>query len=69
MRRLVRTTAVSAAVAALVLPGLALGQAPSPKLVESPSSGFPDRAYLLQLPERRSLSAAAVNVSENVPPW
>ena len=34
MRRLVRTTAVSAAVAALVLPGLALGQQPAPKLVE-----------------------------------
>jgi tight adherence protein B len=56
---------VSAAVAALVLPGLALGQQPAPKLVVSPSSGFPDRAYLLQLPERRSLTTSGVNVSEN----
>jgi tight adherence protein B len=63
VRRLVRTVAASAAVAALVLPGLAFGQAPT--LVQSPTSGFPDRAYLLQLPERRSLTTAAVSVSEN----
>ena len=63
MRHLVRTAAASAAVAALVLPGLAFGQAPA--LVESPTSGFPDRAYLLQLPERRALTAAGVNVTEN----
>jgi tight adherence protein B len=65
VRRLVRTVAASAAVAALVLPGLALGQGRAPTLVASPSSGFPDRAYLLQLPERRSLTTDAVSVSEN----
>jgi tight adherence protein B len=65
VRRLVRTVAASAAIAALVLPGLALGQGRAPTLVESPTSGFPDRAYLLQLPERRSLTTAAVSVSEN----
>ena len=59
MRRLVRTAAVSAAVAALVLPGLALGQEPRPKLVESPSSGVPRPRYLLQLPSGRALTTAA----------
>jgi tight adherence protein B len=31
----------------------------------SPSAGFPDRAYLLQLPNSRALTAAQVNVTEN----
>ena len=65
MRRLLGTVAASAAVAALVVPGLALGQAGAPRLTESPSSGFPDRAYLLQLPERRALTTAGVTVTEN----
>ncbi len=65
MRRLLGTVAASAAVAALVVPGLALGQAGAPRLTESPSSGFPDRAYLLQLPERRALTSAGVTVTEN----
>ena len=64
MRRLVGIAAASAAVAALVLPGLALGQG-APRLTESPSSGFPDRGYLLQLPERRALTTAGVTVTEN----
>jgi len=65
VRRLLGTVAASAAVAALVVPGLALGQAGAPRLTESPSSGFPDRAYLLQLPERRALTTAGVTVTEN----
>lgn len=65
MRRLVGIAAASAAVAALVVPGLALGQGKAPKLAVSPSSGFPDRGYLLQLPERRALTANGVTVSEN----
>jgi hypothetical protein len=40
----------AAAVAALVVPTLALGQAPAPKLTESQTSGFPDKAYLVTLP-------------------
>ncbi len=68
MRRPARIAAVSAAVAALVAPGLALGQSGAPKITESPSAGFPDRAYLLELPERRSLSASAVQVTENGTP-
>nr|MBA3402819.1 VWA domain-containing protein [Actinomycetota bacterium] len=65
MRRLVGIAAASAAVAAFVIPGLALGQGAAPKLSVSPSSGFPDRAYLLQLPERRALTTAGVAVTEN----
>ncbi|MDQ3671262.1 MAG: type II secretion system F family protein [Actinomycetota bacterium] len=65
MRRLVVIAAASATVAALVVPGFALGQAKAPKLTVSPSSGFPDRGYLLQLPERRALTAADVSVTEN----
>ena len=65
MRRLIGIAAASAAVAALVVPGLALGQGNAPKLLVSPSSGFPDRAYLLQLPERQALTAAGVTVTEN----
>ena len=64
MRRLVGIAAASAAIVALVLPGLASGQG-APKLTDSPSSAFPDRAYLLQLPERRALTAAGVTVTEN----
>jgi len=65
VRRLVGIAAVSAAVAALFAPGIALGQAGAPRLAESPNSGFPDRAYLLQLPERQALTAAGVTVTEN----
>ena len=65
MRRLVGIAAASAAVAALVVPGLASGQGKAPRLADSPSSGFPDRAYLLQLPERRALTTGGVTVTEN----
>jgi len=65
VRRLVGIAAASAAVAALFAPGIALGQAGAPRLAESPNSGFPDRAYLLQLPERQALTAAGVTVTEN----
>jgi len=65
VRRLLGTVAASAAVAALAVPGLAVGQAGAPRLAESPNSGFPDRAYLLQLPERQALTAAGATVTEN----
>jgi tight adherence protein B len=65
-----RTAIASAAVAALVVPTLALGQAqaPAPKLTESTTSGFPDRAYLVTLPSTRPLSASQVEVTENTNP-
>ncbi|MGI8885628.1 MAG: type II secretion system F family protein [Gaiellaceae bacterium] len=65
MRRLAGIAAASAALAALVVPGLGLGQGNAPKLTQSPTSGFPDRAYLLQLPQRQALTTAGVAVSEN----
>lgn len=66
MKLLVRIAATSAAVAALVVPALALGQARAPTLTATPpTSGFPDRAYILQLPERRALTPATVDVTEN----
>lgn len=68
MRLPLRTAIASAAVAALVVPPLALAQVSAPKLTESPSSGFPDRAYLLQLPKSRAVTAAEVNVTENGSP-
>ena len=66
MKLLARIAVTSAALAALVLPTLALGQgAGAPGLSESPSSGFPDRAYLLQLPKTQALTASGVAVTEN----
>ena len=65
MRLVARIAVASAAVAALAAPTFALGQAGAPTLSESPSAGFPDRAYLLQLPNSRALTAAQVNVTEN----
>ena len=35
------------------------------KLTESPSAGFPDRAYLLALPQTRPLTASGLTVTEN----
>ncbi len=65
-----RSAIASAAVAALVVPTLALGQqpAPAPKLTESTTSGFPDKAYLLTLPSTQALSTSQVQVTENTNP-
>ena len=69
MTLLARIAATSAALAALVTPVLALGQAAAPTLTATPpTSGFPDRAYILQLPERRALTPATVEVTENGAP-
>lgn len=65
MKLLARIAITSAALAALVAPTLALGQGGAPTLAEAPNSGFPDRAYLLQLPSRKALTAAGVDVTEN----
>ncbi|MEP7225182.1 MAG: type II secretion system F family protein, partial [Actinomycetota bacterium] len=65
MKLLARIAVTSAALSALVLPTLALGQGAAPTLAEAPNSGFPDRAYLLQLPSRKALTPAGVDVTEN----
>jgi len=63
VRPLVRIAVASAAVAALVVPGLALGQGGAPTLREAQDSGFPDRVYIYRTPERTSLKN--FQVSEN----
>jgi tight adherence protein B len=65
VKRGLRLTIASAAVAALALPTLALGQSTTPTLSESTTSGFPDKAYLVTLPNRQALTAAKVDVTEN----
>ena len=68
MKLLARIAATSAALAALVAPALALGQSAAPTITQSSGAGFPDRAYLLQLPSSRALTAAQVEVTENGSP-
>jgi len=60
VKLLARIAGTSAALAALVVPALALGQAPAPKLTPAPGASFPDRAYILQLPSRTALTQVAV---------
>jgi tight adherence protein B len=60
-----RIAIASAAVAALALPALALGQDAAPKLSESPTSGFPDKAYVITLPTRQALTASKLDVTES----
>jgi uncharacterized protein YegL len=63
MRR-ARFIAAAAAVFVLALPTVALGQAGKVTLREQ-DSGFPDRAYLLQLPTQRTLTREQLTVTEN----
>ena len=66
MKRLAAIVAAGAALAAVVMPVAALGQSGGQlKLTESPTSGFPDRAYLLTLPKTQPLSTAQLSVTEN----
>jgi tight adherence protein B len=65
VRKLARTILAGAALAALGVPAAALGQGPPLKLTESPTTGFPDRAYLLELPETRPLNTAQLTITEN----
>ena len=65
MRKLARTILAGAALAALGVPAAALGQGPPLKLTESPTTGFPDRAYLLELPETRPLNTGQLTITEN----
>jgi tight adherence protein B len=46
----------------------AAAQAVAPRLTESSTSGFPDRAYLLALPKTQALNASQVQVTENTNP-
>ena len=63
MKARARLVLAGAAVVALCLPALAVGQTPT--LRPSPGTGFPDREYLLQLPEPQKLEARDVFLTEN----
>ena len=70
MRFGLRYALASAAVAALALPTLALGQTPTQTSLRRPSasrptSGFPDKAYLVTLPATKALNTSNVDVTEN----
>lgn len=61
----VRLAAGAAALAAAVLAPVAAGADTGLRLVEAGGSAFPDRAYILTLPQQRALTAADVRVREN----
>jgi uncharacterized protein YegL len=64
-----RIAVTGAALAALLTPTLAFAQGGGAlKLSESPNSGFPNRSYLLTLPQKRKLTAAQLSVTENGQP-
>ena len=85
MSRASRIAVAAAALVALVVPALALGQAKTkpqaaqakakaaatqlqgkaPTLTESQSAGFPDRNFLLTLPNTKALTTSQVEVTEN----
>ena len=68
MKRRLRLTIASAAVAALALPTLALGQGPAPTLSEETTSGFPDKSFLVALPSTQALTTSKLQVTENGQP-
>lgn len=51
--------------AALTLPALGVSAVSGPALREAPDSRFPDRIYILQLPERGNITSSTVTVTEN----
>ena len=69
MRLGLRLGIAGAALAALALPALALGQGTAaPTLSESTTSGFPDKGYLVTLPATKALNTSNVDVTENGQP-
>jgi hypothetical protein len=62
-----RIAVACAALSVLVVPG-ALAQSSTPTLTESPTSGFPDKAYLVGLGATTALTASKVGVTENGQP-
>jgi tight adherence protein B len=68
VRLRLRLGIAGAALAALALPALALGQGVAPTLSESTTSGFPDKAYLVTLPATKALNTSNVGVTENGQP-
>ena len=65
MKLAIRIAVMSAALAALIAPTLALGQGATPKLSEAQDSEFPDRVYLYRTPVETALTASNLDVTEN----
>jgi VWFA-related protein len=65
VRDALRIGAAVVALVALALPAAALGQSGAPKLREDSDSGFPDKVFILELPESKALTASQVEVTEN----
>ncbi len=68
LRRAACLALAGAAVVALSLPALALGQSGAPTLTDATDTGYPDRVYQLLLPTARTLTADQVTVTENGDP-
>jgi tight adherence protein B len=68
VRARARIALAGAAVAALCLPALAVGQTGTPTLREAQDSGFPDRVYIYRTPVATALTAANLTVTENGQP-
>jgi tight adherence protein B len=66
--RFLGLAALGAALAALLTPAFGLGASGAPTLREVDESGFPDKVYLLQLPEKTTLTSNNVSVTENGQP-
>jgi tight adherence protein B len=67
VKHLLRIAVACAALSVLVVPS-ALGQGAAPTLTESPTSGYPDKAYLVGLGSTTALTTAQVAVTENGDP-
>ncbi len=67
MKIVLRIAVACTALFVLVVQGAA-AQGAAPTLTESPTSGFPDKAYILGLGSKSQLKASQVDVTENGQP-
>jgi tight adherence protein B len=66
VRRLIGLAVVGAALAALLTPALASGQGTKGATIrETTDSGFPDKIYTLQLPQKKTVTAENLAITEN----
>jgi tight adherence protein B len=63
-----RLALVGTIAALAAVPAVALGQQSAPTLQDAPDTGYPDRQYLLQLPNPETLESGDVTVTENGAP-
>lgn len=65
VRPLTAAAVVAAAIVTLGAPVGALGQGNAPTLRMAPNSSFPKPVFVLELPERRAVSAGSISLAEN----